>query len=89
MKFLFAIQNQPSAVAGYFCYLLQKSFPDIYGTQVGVLFGLLGNPALDDYHVGFRYGYSYEDPHAAQNVILCEHDTTFTNNQVSYDVTKT
>jgi len=89
MKFLYATQNQPSAVAGYFCYQVQKSFPQIYGTQVGVLFGQLGILALDDFYVGFRFGYSYEDPDAAQNVILCEHDTTFTDNQVSYDVTKT
>lgn len=88
LKFVYALQNQSSAIAGYYCYLLQQKYPDIYKNQVGVLFGEKNILALDDFYVGFQFGYSYLDKSKISDVILCPQITTFTNIQIAYDVTK-
>lgn len=86
LKFLYATQNEASAVAGYFCYLLQKEFPDVYKNQVGMIFGEFNNLALEDFLTGFQFGYSYIDK--TKQVILCDTPATFTNNQISFEVTE-
>lgn len=88
LKFVYAKQNQASAVAGYFCYLLQQKYPDLYRHQVGVLYGQEGILALQDYFVGFKFGYAYEDPSKENDVILSRLPTTFIDNQVSFNVTR-
>lgn len=88
LKFVYAKQNQASAVAGYFCYLLQQKYPDLYKTQVGVLYGQEGILALQDYFIGFKFGYAYEVQSKGNDVVLCQQPTTFLDNQVSFDVTR-
>jgi len=88
LKFVYAEQNQSSAVAGYFCFLLQQKYPQTYKTQTGVVFGSFDILTLEDFFVGFTFGYAYEDPFKADDVIRCPQATTFRDNQVSFDVTQ-
>lgn len=96
LKFVYATQNQASALAGYYVALMQNYYAPVFGSQTGLIPGAASIPAVQDFILGYTFGYTFAGlgsaipPTNKSNAdVTVSENTTFIDNTVSYAITNT